>query len=138
MSWHVKGSSKDGKIRVPSDSEAWKHIDKQWPEFSQEPRNIGLGLATTDGVNPYGMKSTKWSTWPMALVNYNIPPWLCIKKGHMILSLIIPGKRKPTNLQVYLAPLIEELHIMWQGIDVEDKSRAGRQKKFNLKAILMW
>lgn len=32
MSWHVKGSSKDGKIRVPSDSEAWKHIDKQWPE----------------------------------------------------------------------------------------------------------
>ena len=56
----------------------------------------------------------------------------------MILSLIIPVKRKSTNLQVYLAPLIEELHIMWQGIDVEDKSRVGRQKKFNLKAILMW
>ena len=137
MSWHVKGSSKDGKIRVPSDSEAWKHIDKQWSEFSQDPRNICLGLAT-DGVNPYGIKSTKWSTWPVVLVNYNIPPWLCIKKGHMILSLIIPGKRKPTNLQVYLAPLIEELHIMWQGIDVEDKSRVGQQKKFNLKAILMW
>ena len=27
---------------------------------------------------------------------------------------------------------------MWHGIDVEDKSRIGRQKKFNLKAILMW
>ena len=136
MSWHVKGSSKDGKIRVPSDSEAWKHIDKQWPEFSQEPRNIRLGLATV-GVNPYGIKSTKWSTWPVVLVNYNIPPWLCINKGHMILSLIILGKRKPTNLQVYLAPLIEELQIMWHGIDVENKSRVGRQKKFNLKAILM-
>ena len=95
-----------------------------------------MGLAT-DGVNPYEIKSTKWSTWPVVLVNYITPLWLCIKKGHMILSLIILGKRKPTNLQVYLAPLIEELQIMWHGIDVEDKSRVERQKKFNLKAILM-
>ena len=122
MTWHLKGASKDGKIRIPDDSRAWKPIDTQWPEFSQEPRNIRLGLAT-DGVNPYGFKSTKWSMWPIVLVNYNITPWLCIKKGHIILSLIIPGKRKPSNLQVYLAPPLEELQTLWTGISFEDKSR---------------
>lgn len=137
MTWHVSGKSKDDKLRVPADCKAWKHIDAQWPEFGQEPRNLRLGLST-DGVNPFGQRSTKWSTWPVLLVNYNIPPWLCIKKGHMILSLIIPGKRKPKNLQVYLAPLIEELQALWNGIEVEDRSRVGMKRKFDLRAILMW
>ena len=67
-----------------------------------------MGLAM-NGVNPFGLHSTKWSMWPVVLVNYNIPPWLSIKKGHLLLSLIIPDKRKVKNISVYLAPLIDEL-----------------------------
>ena len=97
MSWHKKGRSRDGVLRVPADCKSWKHIEEEWPEFVKEPRHLRFGLAT-DGVNSYVLRSTKWSAWPMILVNYNIPPWLCIQKGHLLLSLIILGERKPRNL----------------------------------------
>ncbi len=42
-------------------SKAWGHIDKTWPEFGGEPRNVRLRFAT-DGVNPFGEKSNAWST----------------------------------------------------------------------------
>ena len=82
-----------------------------------------LGLAT-DGVNPFGVQSTSWSTWPVIIVNYNIPPWLTIKKGHLILALIVPGKYKVKNFDVYMAPLIDELQILWSGVTMYDISRA--------------
>jgi hypothetical protein len=52
--------------------------------------NIFLGFAT-DGVNPWGNNGTSHSTWPIMLVNLNIPPWLAIKASHIILTAIIPG-----------------------------------------------
>ena len=76
-----------------------------------------------DGVNPYGLRSTTWSTWPVVLVNYNIPPWLCIKKGHLLLALLIPGKYKVKNMDVYLAPVVDELKQLWEGIPIQDLSR---------------
>ncbi|MCO5591553.1 hypothetical protein L7F22_045540 [Adiantum nelumboides] len=74
LTWHANHRSKDGMMRVPTDSPAWKHIETQWPEFGLEPRHFRLGLAS-DGVNPFGTKSTSWSTWPVVIVTYNIPPW---------------------------------------------------------------
>ena len=73
MSWHADNKSTDDTMRVPSESPAWKHIDSKWPMFEREPRHLRLGLGT-DGVNPFGLRSTKWSTWLVVLVNYNIPP----------------------------------------------------------------
>ena len=97
-----------------------------------------LGLAT-DGVNLFGVQSTSWSTWPVIIVNYNIPPWLTIKKGHLILALIVPGKYKVKNFDVYMAPLIDELQILWSGVTMYDISRARRSDRtFELKCILMW
>ena len=60
------------------------------------------------------------------------------KKGHLILSLLIPGKRKVKDMSVYLAPLIDELQDLWKGVKVVDNSRKGRGKIFNVRAILMW
>ena len=94
----------DSKLRLLSNYKAWKHIKEKWPEFPKEPRHLRLGLAI-DGFNPYNLTSTKWSTWAVVLVNYNIPPWLCIEKGNLLLSLIVLGKRKPWNMQVYLHEL---------------------------------
>ena len=96
-----------------------------------------MGLAM-DGVNPFGLRSTTWSTWPDVLVNYNIPPWLAIKKGHLLLSLLIPGKYKVKNMDVYLAPLVDELKLLWEGINIHNISRRSGHRALNLNGILMW
>ena len=72
------------------------------------------------------------------LVNYNIPPWLSIKKGHLLLALLIPGKYKVKNMDVYLAPLVDELKHLGEGIQIEDVSRRTGQRGMNLRGILMW
>jgi len=50
-----------------------------YPEFGSDPRNLRLGLAT-DGMNPYGNLSSKHSLWPVLLIIYNFPYWLCMKR----------------------------------------------------------
>ena len=122
MSCHALKKSTDDKMCVPSDSPAWKHVEEMWPKFKGELRHLHLELAY-DGVNPFGLQSTKWSMWPLALVNYNIPPWLSIKKGHLILSLLILGKRKVKDMSVFLAPLIDKLKELWRGIKVIENSK---------------
>ncbi|MCO5575686.1 hypothetical protein L7F22_029490 [Adiantum nelumboides] len=120
MSWHSKNRSTDGVQRIPADCMVWKHTDERWPEFAQEDRHLHLGLAM-DGVNPFGQCSTTYSVWPVVVVNYNIPPWLTTKKGHLILSLLVPGRYKVKNMDVYLQPLVDELKELWSGIEVVDK-----------------
>ena len=80
LTWHATSRSHDGIMRVPADSPAWKHIETTWSELKEDPRHLHLGLAT-DGVNPFGVCSTTWSTWLVVLINYNIPPWEAQKKG---------------------------------------------------------
>ena len=41
-------------------------------------------------------------------------------------------------INVYLAPLIEELQKLWEGVDVVDVSDDSENRNFVLKAILMW
>lgn len=78
MRWHATECPKDGFMRHPSDSPAWKHLDLQYPEFGAEVRNVRLGLAA-DGFNPFGNMSSAYSTWLVILSVYNLPPWMCMK-----------------------------------------------------------
>ncbi len=121
------------------DSKSWKHINVVYPEFASEDRNIRLGLAL-DGVNPYSNQSLSHSTWPVILLNYNLPPWLVTKRFFLMLVLLIPGKETVTseNIDVYLAPHIEGLQQLWHGVNAVDVSTDGENKHFVLKAILMW
>ncbi|KAL3686551.1 hypothetical protein R1sor_009125 [Riccia sorocarpa] len=110
-----------------------------WQVLERAHRS-GFGLVS-DGVSPFGLKTTSHSTWPVALINYNIPPWLATKKGFVILALIIPGPKQAHNFHVYLEPLIEELLLLNDGIkDVYDgrTTRIGRDRWFTLKGICMW
>ncbi|XP_027362812.1 uncharacterized protein LOC113870421 [Abrus precatorius] len=121
MRWHEDERKCDGQLRHPTDCLQWKTIDSMFPHFSKEPRNVRLGLAT-DGMNPFGNLSTKHSSWPVLLVIYNLPPWLCMKRKYVILSMMISGPRQPGNdIDVYLTPLVEDLKMLWEkGIDVYD------------------
>ena len=121
LQWHATGRIDDGMLRHPADSSEWRKIDIKFPDFGDEPRNIRLGLCT-DGMNPYGSMSSRHSTWPVFLCIYNLPPWLCMKKKYLMMPLLISGPKQPGNdIDVFLAPLIEELQRLWKdGIRVWD------------------
>jgi hypothetical protein len=58
-------------------------------------------------VHPFGNMSFSHSTWPVMLVPYNLPPWMCMKQPYFMLRLIIPGPSAPgQNIDVYLMPLV--------------------------------
>ena len=64
-----------------------------------------------------------------------------MKKHFLMLSLLIPGKHAPTGkcFDVYLQPLLEELHILWtQGVATRDLANYRGIGTFNMRAILMW
>ncbi|XP_074267012.1 uncharacterized protein LOC141590313 [Silene latifolia] len=140
MRWHKnRGGNADDDgdevMRHPSDSEAWKDFDKQFPDFALDARNVRLGLAT-DGFNPGGM-SCRYSIWPVMLVPYNLPPWMCMKSDNIMLSLLIPGPKAPGNdIDVFLQPLIDELKELWDnGVQTCD---AHTKTTFSMRAVLLW
>ena len=73
QTWYVANRSTDRLVRLAADSPQWKEIDKIDPNFTSKHRNLHLGLAI-DGINSFSSKRSTWSTWPILLFNYNIPP----------------------------------------------------------------
>jgi hypothetical protein len=87
-------------------------MDKMYPEFASDPHNVRLGLAS-DGFNLFGMY-VLYITWPVILIPYNLPPWLCLKQSFWMMSMLIPGPKSPgQNIDVYMQPLIDELYDLW-------------------------
>ncbi|CAM8910899.1 unnamed protein product [Rhodiola kirilowii] len=111
-------------MRHPADSLQWAKVDNLFSEFGSESRNLRHGLSI-DGVNPHGNLTSQHSTWPVILVIYNLPPRLIMKRRYMMLSLWILGPRQPGNdIDVYLAPLIDDLKLLWnEGVRTFDASR---------------
>lgn len=137
MRWHKDDRVDDGIMRYPADSLAWKHFDNIYSKgFSSDARNVRLGLSS-DGFNPYGIMNVSYSCWPVILIPYNLPPWLCLKQPYWLMSMIIPGKMSPgNNIDVHLQPLIDELKDLWYvGADTYD---ATTKKNFQMYAALMW
>ncbi|RDX69981.1 hypothetical protein CR513_50832, partial [Mucuna pruriens] len=86
----------------PFDGEAWKHFDRVDSDFSQDPRNVRLGLCVND-FNPF-----------VILTSYNLPPKMCMKKKFMFLTVLIPGQSiSKHKIVVNLQPLIDELCTLW-------------------------
>ena len=91
MDYHARNRSQDDVIRMPVDGTAFiRHIEEKWPHFNEEPHNLRISLAT-DGVNPFAHMKSIYTVWPLFVININIPPWLSIKREHIMLSMIIPG-----------------------------------------------
>jgi len=105
-----------------------------YPNFGNEPRNLRVALVS-DGMNPFGNLSTNHSSWPVLLMIYNLLPWLSMKRKYIMLSMMIAGSRQPgKDIDVYLAPLIEDLRKLWEdGIDVWD---GYLQETFTLCAMV--
>ncbi|KAL7588025.1 hypothetical protein Lser_V15G35834 [Lactuca serriola] len=134
LCWHSEERETDRKLRHVADSPQWRNIDKKYPEFGKEMRNIRFGLSS-DGINPFGNISSRHSTWLVLLCIYNLPPWLCMKRKYIMMSLLIQGPRQPSNdIDVYLSPLIDDLKTLWSsGVDVYD---AYKKQHFQLRAMI--
>ena len=140
MTWHGTNKSNDGKMRGPFDSPQWDHIKANHPDFEADSRNVHLGLCA-DGVNPHSQKRSTHSLCPVLLLNYNIPPWLTIKKFFIMMALLIPGPEAVTaeHIDVFLSPLLEELRELWvEGVMCYDAATWRGEAMFTLKAMLLW
>ena len=123
MRWHVEERINDGVFRHLADSLAWKDFDRKNTCFALDNRNVRLGLAA-DGFNLFRSMNIVHSTWPVILIPYNLPPWMCMKQPYLILSTLIDGPKGPGDkIDVYLQPLIEELNELWnEGVQTFDAS----------------
>ena len=120
----------------PSDASQWNALDNELGSFGADPRNIRLG-ASTDGFNPFGNQSSTHSTWPVFVWIYNLPPWLCMKRKYIQMSMLIQGPTQPGNdINMYLELLKEELETLWaeEGVDTWD---AVAEEYFPLRAALI-
>ena len=75
---------------MPTDGSSFRHMEEKWPHFKEEPHNPRIYLAAY-GVNPFAQMKPIYMMWPIFVINNKIPPWLSIKREHIMLSMIIPG-----------------------------------------------
>ena len=85
--------------------------------------------------NPFRNMSISYSMWPLTLIPYNLPPWMCMKQTFFMLSLLIPGPTALGNdIYIYLQPLIDELNELWEvGAKAYD---APTKKNFCMRAAI--
>ena len=92
----------------PADGFQWREIDREFPDFADDARNLRFALST-DGFNPIGDQSSSHSPWPITLCNpigdqssshspwpitlciYNLPLWLCMKQKFIMMPVLIQG-----------------------------------------------
>ena len=81
--------------------------------------------------------SISCSMWPVVLIPYNLPPWMCMKHTFFLLSLLIPGPTAYGNdIDIYLQPLIDELNDLWDvGVEIYD---ASTKQNFCMRAPILW
>ena len=112
-----------------------KELDKKYPEFTREPKNIQLGLAA-DGFNIFGNMSLLHSIWPVVMTTYNLPLWLYTKDSCKMLTLLIPSPNAHgKNIDLFLRLLVDELKKLWdEWVVVHD---AALKTLFGMQAVLL-
>src|SRR4051812_23450099 len=135
LRWHMEDHKKDAMLRHPADGSQWRKVEREYPDFARDARNLRFGLSTDD-MNPFGEQSCSHNTWPVTLCIYNLPPWLCMKRKFIMMPVLIQGPRQPGNdIDVYLRPLVEELLQLWAkpGVRMWDEHRG---EPFDLRALI--
>ncbi|GJZ34233.1 hypothetical protein Tco_0579669 [Tanacetum coccineum] len=117
----VRPSTTEGGSFISKlDSKAWHTIDEKFPKIAKDLRNLRLGISA-DGVD-VNLGTRHHSVWPVLSVIYNLPPWLCMKRKFIMLSVLISGY--PGNdIDVFLEPLVDDLHTLFETeVDTYDAS----------------
>jgi len=113
MQWHKEECKKDLMLRHLADGSLWRKIDRTYTDFASDARNIRFGLSIDD-MNPFDEMSSGHNYWPVTLCIYNLPPWLCMKRKFIMMSVLISSPKQPgNNIDVYQRPLVEEHLLLW-------------------------
>jgi hypothetical protein len=79
-------------VRHPCDPKAWRYFhDNVDPTFYNDAWNIHFALVV-DGVNTFKQTRSSWSTWPVMLLNYNLPPLVMHKEVFCIVGPLNSGE----------------------------------------------
>ena len=84
-------------------------------------RDIALGLST-DGFAPF--RNRKSTAWPLILFNYNLPPETRFHVEEILALGVIPGPKKPLDVDSFLWPAILEFIRLAQGLTTFDILKA--------------
>jgi hypothetical protein len=91
--WHKKMRTPVNNVMShPADGEAWKEFDRREPTFVAGLRSLRLALAT-NGFNPFGNMSTRYSMWPVLLTPLNLPPWECVNPAKLLYVFTHPKSK---------------------------------------------
>lgn len=83
------------------------------PIFVSDPRNLLLAVSTNK-INPHALLVVYIVIVLLFLRHTIFYPWLYMKLKFVMLSLLIFGPQQSRNdIDVYLAPLIEDLRTLW-------------------------
>ena len=106
-----------------------KHIEDTWlDKFKDKVHNHRLRISI-NGINPYSQPGNTYIVWTVVVINNNTPPLFSIKNEHLMLALLVPGRRQVKNMDVYLRPSIKEFKELWEGLHVYDVSRPIPSKR---------
>jgi hypothetical protein len=134
--WHQsKLKPVTNELSHPADGETWKEFNKSCPKFAEDARNLRLGLAT-DGINPFGNMNNSYSMWPVFVVSYNMPPWVCMEESNFMMTLLIPRPSSPSrDFDIFMEPLVKELQQLWKGVSAIN---VVHRKRFKLCVVVIW
>jgi hypothetical protein len=68
---------------------------------------------------------------PVILINLNLPPDQRYKIDNILASMLIPGPKRPKNIDTFLRPLLDELVSLDKGVSALDGSS---RTNFQLRA----
>ena len=60
LRWHKEDRKVDDMLRHPADGYQWRAIDREFPRFVDDVRNLRFALSM-DGMNPFGEQSSSHS-----------------------------------------------------------------------------
>ena len=115
MRWRAMDERKkdNGVVNHPFDTQQWKDLDTKYQEFHEDLRNVRFTLST-NGMNPFGSRTKTHRTWPVILLIYILPPWLCQKRKYLLLTIIISEPKAPgIDIDVFIEPLMQGMATLW-------------------------
>ena len=103
---------KEGQYRDVWDGNLFQDYHKKLGMF-KKPTDIGLQLSL-DGVQV--VQRRNFLVTPVILLNLNLPPSERVRIQNILVSILIPGPHEPKNLDSFLYPLVQEMHVLGKGI----------------------
>ncbi len=114
------------------DGQIWKdfqNYDNQ--DFLSKPGNLALML-NIDWFEPF--KDSPYSVGVIYLAVLNLPREERFKRSNLILVGVIPGPKEPSlHMNTFLAPLVDELLTLWDGVEMSLHDGSKR----NIRAALL-